>query len=149
MVHVAVYWTGRVDPRLLPTRLAWCTPRFTRFRFIDGQCTSGKLRPLESLNSRFGFTAIRHLNKAETARASGFTVRNDLSLFNDSILFKKLAQVIVRGGEGKIANIDVHVGFLMELRLRQSPEYPHSTQEQYRGVTAKHGKKPTIHNLQC
>lgn len=98
----------------LPTRLARGTTGFTRLGFIDRERTASKLGPLKSCNGRLGRLAVRHLHKAKTARATGFTIRHNLNLFHLAIRFEELAEILSRGAECKIANKDVHRRFLME-----------------------------------
>jgi hypothetical protein len=106
--------------RCLPAWLTWPATRFTRFtrftwfRFVHGEGPASELCPLEPLNGCSGLVAIRHLYETKATRAPSFTVGNDMTLFHDPILLEELTKVLIRSGERKVTNKDVHTGFLMD-----------------------------------
>ena len=97
----------------LPAGSAGLTARFTRLRFIDCESTARKLRALESSNGVFRRGAVGHLDEAKAFGAAGVAINNDTDLVHNTIRLKKLAKVMVCGGERQIANINIHKRFLV------------------------------------
>jgi hypothetical protein len=107
--------------RRLPTGLTWPTTWLTTWLtwltwlgFVHGKSTATELCPLEPLNGGSGLAAIWHLYETKAARAPSFTVGNDMAVFHGPILLKELTKVLIRSGERKVTNKDVHAGFLMD-----------------------------------
>jgi hypothetical protein len=59
----------------LPARLARLTAWFPRPCFVDGEGTASDVHAVEGVNGAFRRAAVRHLDDAKAARATGLAVR--------------------------------------------------------------------------
>jgi hypothetical protein len=85
-----------------------------RTRFIDIQRASAHLLAVQSLNRFFRFATIGHLDKTKTPRTSGIAVRDYRHAFYVSVRLKKLAKIVFRGVEGKVADKEFHFSCFLE-----------------------------------
>jgi hypothetical protein len=84
-------------------RPAGLTARFTGLRFIDREGTICQVFALQLLHGGLGRAAVRHFYKAKSPRTASVAVGNQINRVHSAIRFKKLAKVLFRRGEGKIA----------------------------------------------
>ena len=98
--------------RDLPPRPAGLTPWFTRLRFVDRERTAIEFFPIEPLDGSFGRRAVGHLDKPKAFGAAGITVGNHIDRVHSTMRLEKLAKVMIRRAEGKIAYKNIHVSIL-------------------------------------
>jgi hypothetical protein len=67
---------------------------------------------MESLNGRFGRSAIRHLHKAKAAGLARVAIRNNIDLVHCTIGLEELAQVMIRHTKPKVPDKDIHAQIL-------------------------------------
>src|SRR5262249_30704789 len=123
----------------LPTRFT----RFTRLGFVDREGTACELFTVEPLDGGFGCRAVGHLDKPKAFGAARVTGGNHIDLVPNSLLLKKLAQVMIRCTKRKVAYEDIHAKVLfivksIETIARSSEQYAEvQTREHYTGETAR------------
>src|SRR4029434_4818955 len=91
----------------LPARLTGLTAWFTRLGLIHREGPPLNLLALEIGNRRSGGGAIGHLDKAKALRSNRIAVRNNTDLVHRAIRLEELADVMISGTEGKIADKDI------------------------------------------
>ena len=99
---------------------------------------------LESLNGRFGGSAIRHLHKAKASGATGIAVRDDIDLVHRTIELEELTKVKIRRTKRKVPDKDIHATILyngnMETLARSSEQYAGAQGQSY--TEEKRRRKP-------
>src|SRR5690606_6660628 len=78
------------------------------FRFVDFQLASVDFFAVKFGNSFFTFIGGRHFDKAETARAAGVTVFDNVGRFDCSDRTEKFGQVLIRCIKGKVSYVNFH-----------------------------------------
>jgi len=96
----------------LPASLTGLPARFSWLRFVDVEGTPPKRRALEPLNGGLCCTGVRHLHEAKPPRLAGVPVGNDTDRVHRTIRLEELAEVMISGAEGKIADKVIHTSIL-------------------------------------
>src|SRR5947209_14388820 len=76
-------------------------------RFIHIQSAPTKFRAIQGCYGLFGFPRVRHLDKGKPARASGFTVRDDVYIIHGPVHGKKIPQFRVSCTMRQVADVKV------------------------------------------
>jgi hypothetical protein len=80
--------------------------RFAWFGFVDRQGATLKLGTVQDLNR--AFSSVAHLDEPKASRATGFSVHRDLGSAYRAVVREQGLQILGRGAERKIPNIDIH-----------------------------------------
>jgi hypothetical protein len=91
-----------------------------RARFVDVQCASSELFPVQSGNSLLGFGRVRHFYKRKPSGASGVAVGDQTDLIDFAVGFKQGSQFRFRGAVGEIANKKLLHGFPFSVSQRET-----------------------------
>src|SRR5213594_976242 len=75
--------------------------------FVDSEVTSAEFFAIELRDCFLGSGVVRHLHKAETFRASGIAIRDDLNRFNLANLAKHVTKISFCDLKREISNEDL------------------------------------------
>jgi hypothetical protein len=105
---------------------------------------------LEPLNGGLGSGAVGHLDEAKPTGLAGVPVGNDIDRVHITIRLEELAQVMISGAEGKIADKDIHacilIGESVETIARSSEQYAEAKK---RKSTMQEKRRETLAAKSC
>jgi hypothetical protein len=92
-------------------------------RFINIQCATAKLFPVQSRNGFLGFACIGHFYERESARAPGVTIGDQADLIDFAVRFKQGPQLRFRGAVREVANKKFLHGFPFPVSQRKTSDF--------------------------
>ncbi len=95
-----------ISPASAATTTAAEVPFVHRPGFVDSEITSADFFAIELRDCFLGSSVVCHLHKAETFRASGIAIGDDLNRFNLAALAEHVTKVSFRGLNREISNVD-------------------------------------------
>src|SRR6185503_4987857 len=97
---------GTARPRTTVATGTWTRP--ARRRLVDADRAAIEIRVVEPAERALGFFGRCHLHEAEAPGAPGLAVRHDGGGFHDSVPGEGGPEAVVRCGEGKTADEQLH-----------------------------------------
>jgi hypothetical protein len=88
--------------------------------FVDVQCASAEIFPVQSGNGFFGFRGVGHFYKRKSSRASGVTVGDQADLIDFAVRFKQGPQLCFRGAVREVTNKKLLHGFPFSVSQRKT-----------------------------
>jgi hypothetical protein len=95
-----------ISPPASATTTAAKVPFLRRPCLVDSQTASTDFFAIELRDCFLGSGVVRNLHEAETFRASGIAIRDDLNRFNVADFAEHVTQISFRGLKREISNVD-------------------------------------------
>ncbi len=91
------------------------TAGWPRAGFVHVKCSTIKLCSVQAINGGLTFATIWHFYEAETTRASGLSVHDDVYCVNVAVLGETCFERFFRGVETEVPDVDIQLTALRSL----------------------------------
>src|SRR6266487_447555 len=83
----------------------WARTLFACARFVNRECTPGKLLAVERRHGRASFSVVVHGDERKTARFAGHAVHHQRDFADFAVLFEKILKIVFGSLKGEISYI--------------------------------------------
>jgi hypothetical protein len=92
-------------------------------RFVDIQCPTAKLFPVQGRNGFLGFRGIGHFYECKSSRTAGVTIGDHADLIDFPVRLKQRAQFRFGGAVREVANKKLLHGFPFSVSQRVTSDF--------------------------